>query len=131
MLHNGMDLSICWLINMDCRIHLCCTLLAFPPLSNYCWLNFHNLIYLFFQNSPFFQNYSINLQEPPLGDGSFSICRLVLFLFDIDQHQRSNDPNHHHHLHNWSSVFIVIFISCKQKCCWGISVFYAFFAGLG
>lgn len=31
---------------------------------------------IFFQNSPFFQNYDINLERDGLlGDGSFSICR--------------------------------------------------------
>ena len=28
-----------------------------------------------FKNSPFFQNYEINLHEEILGDGSFSVCR--------------------------------------------------------
>jgi ribosomal protein S6 kinase alpha-5 len=30
---------------------------------------------LFLQDSPFFQNYELNLKEGILGDGSFSVCR--------------------------------------------------------
>jgi len=34
-----------------------------------------NLLGAKFKNSPFFQNYHMDLREPVLGDGSFSVCR--------------------------------------------------------
>lgn len=34
-----------------------------------------SLTVLFVQESQFFQHYELRLHEPPLGEGSFSVCR--------------------------------------------------------